>query len=79
VANPPHLPYQPIEIVRGGGLMSDRPDEREQVRKPYAKPEVQQVSLRPEEAVLGSCKTAAVSGPGQFRCSSPSACSSLSS
>ena len=59
--------------------MSDRSDEHEQVKKPYAKPEVQQVSLRPEEAVLGSCKTSAVSGPGQFRCNNPSACSSLTS
>ena len=69
---------QPL-IVGLGDCMSERPDEREQVRKPYTKPEVLQVSLRPEEAVLGSCKTAAVSGPGQFRCSSPSACSSLAS
>jgi len=59
--------------------MSDRRDEEEPVKKPYAKPEVQQVSLRAEEAVLGSCKTSAVSGPGQFRCNSPSSCSSLAS
>ena len=26
-------------------------------RKPYAKPELTRVSLRPEEAVLGACKT----------------------
>jgi hypothetical protein len=48
-------------------------------KRPYSKPEIKQVSLRPEEAVLGSCKTAAVSGPGQAKCSSPSACSSLAS
>lgn len=60
--------------------MSD--DSREQPdtnRKPYSKPDIDQVSLRPEEAVLGSCKTARISGPGQPRCSSPSACSSLAS
>jgi len=27
-------------------------------KKPYTKPEVRQVQLRPEEAVLGGCKTA---------------------
>jgi hypothetical protein len=48
-------------------------------KRPYAKPDIKQVSLRPEEAVLGSCKTAAISGPGQAKCSSPSACSSLAS
>ena len=59
--------------------MSDQPDDRERVKKPYAKPDVQQVSLRPEEAVLGSCKTSKTSGPGQGKCSAPSACSSLTS
>jgi hypothetical protein len=48
-------------------------------KRPYAKPDITQVSLRPEEAVLGSCKTAAVSGPGQAKCSTPSNCSSLAS
>jgi hypothetical protein len=28
----------------------------QQRRKPYQKPEVQRVALRPEEAVLGACK-----------------------
>jgi len=59
--------------------MSDRADEQRQARKPYAKPEVQQVSLRPEEAVLGSCKTTKTSGPAQAICSAPSPCSSLAS
>jgi hypothetical protein len=48
-------------------------------KKTYVKPEVKRVMLRPEEAVLASCKTARVSGPGQFRCAWPSACSSLAS
>lgn len=48
-------------------------------KKPYAKPEVKRVMLRPEEAVLGSCKTSKISGPGQSKCSIPSACSSLAS
>ena len=57
--------------------MADQMDEQTNQKKPYSKPEVQQVALRPEEAVLASCKTAAVSGSGQMKCSAPSACSSL--
>jgi hypothetical protein len=48
-------------------------------RKKYSKPEIKRVMLRPEEAVLASCKTSKVSGPGQSKCSTPSACSSLAS
>jgi hypothetical protein len=48
-------------------------------KKPYAKPEVQRVMLRPEEAVLGSCKTSKTGGTGQSKCSNPSACSALAS
>lgn len=59
--------------------MSDRSDDEHDKRKPYEKPDISQVSLRPDEAVLGSCKTAAISGPGQAKCSVPSACSSLTS
>jgi hypothetical protein len=50
----------------------DRPGDP---RKPYAKPQVQEVPLRPDEAVLGGCKTSSVSGPAQHRCTSPSNCS----
>jgi hypothetical protein len=32
-------------------------------RKPYEKPELMRVPLRPEEAVLGACKTASSAGP----------------
>lgn len=45
-------------------------------RKPYEKPEIKEVPLRPEEAVLGACKTASRSGPAQVRCSFPTSCSS---
>jgi hypothetical protein len=45
-------------------------------RQPYVKPQIQEVPLRPEEAVLGACKTAGRSGPAQFRCTVPSSCSS---
>lgn len=49
-------------------------------KKPYVKPEVKRVMLRPEEAVLGSCKTTKISGADNPKCSGPpSACSSLAS
>ncbi len=34
----------------------------DQPKKPYMKPEVTQVPLRPEEAVLAACKIAGVAG-----------------
>ena len=48
-------------------------------RKPYVKPDIKQVDLTPEEAVLGSCKTATVTGPAQGTCQFPAACSSQGS
>ena len=42
---------------------------KEHKRKPYIKPEVKQVPLRPEEAVLGFCKTTTVAGPLSSPCS----------
>ena len=52
-------------------------DEPAEGKKPYNRPEIQEVPLRPEEAILGGCKTATVSGPAQHRCDSPGPCSSL--
>ena len=40
----------------------------EQPKKPYVRPEVRQVRLRPEEAVLGFCKNTGYSGPGAPNC-----------
>lgn len=37
-------------------------------RKPYQKPEAKRFALRPEEAVLGSCKSAASAGPSGSNC-----------
>lgn len=54
-------------------------DEAEGEKRPYAKPQIQEVPLRPDEAVLGGCKTGSTSGPAQHRCSTPSACSALTS
>ena len=48
-----------------------------ETRKRYTKPSIQEVPLRPEEAVLGACKTALVAGPTQSTCAVPSPCSSV--
>jgi hypothetical protein len=41
---------------------------RNNQKKPYEKPKVARFPLRPEEAVLGSCKNANGGGPGQAGC-----------
>ncbi len=41
-------------------------------KKPYEKPEVRRVLLRPEEAVLGACKSASAAGPLGATCSTTS-------
>jgi hypothetical protein len=41
---------------------------KDQPKKPYVKPEVTQVPLRPEEAVLGNCKISGVMGPNSGNC-----------
>jgi hypothetical protein len=48
-------------------------------RKKYEKPTLSEVALRPEEAVLGNCKSMTVSGPAMPDCSSFGGCSSLGS
>lgn len=48
-------------------------------KKPYVKPEIKRVMLRPEEAVLGACKTSKISGPGNAKCTVPSSCASTGS
>ncbi len=50
--------------------MNGRPPdgERKREKKPYLKPELRQVPLRPEEAVLGNCKLSGVSGPAAADC-----------
>ncbi len=59
--------------------MTDRPTPEKRPRKPYVKPEVSEVELRPEEAVLGSCKKASAVGPLQAACNTPSNCSTIAS
>ncbi|MFH1807220.1 MAG: hypothetical protein ABIJ09_00645 [Pseudomonadota bacterium] len=43
-------------------------------RLPYEAPRLSKVKLRPEEAVLGGCKTASAAGPAQPTCAFPDAC-----
>lgn len=42
--------------------MNDKP------KKQYLRPEVTQVPLRPDEAVLGACKSHNISGPVSAQC-----------
>jgi hypothetical protein len=44
-------------------MSAETPPDPPAKRKPYEKPELSEVALRPEEAVLGNCKTMGVSGP----------------
>lgn len=48
-------------------------------RRPYVTPEVRKVHLRPEEAVLGNCKSSNVAGPGNATCASAGNCFTLGS
>ncbi len=57
-------------------------DEPKSEKREYVKPEIKQVALRPDEAVLGACKAssgAGGSGPGGGNCRTPVPCSSLGS
>ena len=50
-------------------------NERDEQKKSYDKPTVTRFPLRPDEAVLGFCKTSSGGGPSQpGSCTSPSAC-----
>ena len=47
-------------------------------KRPYIKPELKQVQLKPEEAVLGGCKLSTASGPARVTCDfGPGACRAL--
>jgi hypothetical protein len=60
--------------------MNDRPQQEPQrTKRAYSKPELVQIPLRPDEAVLGNCKTASIVGPGSAGCATPSPCFSLGS
>jgi hypothetical protein len=48
-------------------------------KRSYAKPAMRRVHLKPEEAVLGGCKTAATSGPVHPQCTVPTPCAAVAS
>jgi len=54
-------------------------DDQPPKKKKYEKPTLSEVALRPEEAVLGNCKSMSLSGPAMPDCSSAGGCSSLGS
>jgi hypothetical protein len=54
--------------------------ELERKKRAYSKPELVQIPLRPEEAVLGNCKSNSVVGPGgTTNCSPVGPCFSIGS
>jgi hypothetical protein len=54
--------------------MSESPEKSGASKKRYEPPQIIQVSLRPEEAVLGNCKFMGVSGPASASCASIPVC-----
>jgi hypothetical protein len=45
---------------------SSKAETPEQPKKPYTKPSIRRVELRPQEAVLGGCKTSGQTTPCQI-------------
>jgi hypothetical protein len=60
-------------------MSAETPPDPPAKRKPYEKPELSEVALRPEEAVLGNCKTMGVSGPAEADCTSLGGCMTFGS
>lgn len=61
----------PIVVLMGKEAKMNKLNQNKgQPKKPYMKPEVKQVPLRPEEAMLGSCKHSTLGGgPSHVTCS----------
>ena len=60
--------------------MSEKAEPNGEQKKTYMKPEAVRISLRPEEAVLGNCKSTAAAGPGgSSNCTPVGPCFSLGS
>jgi hypothetical protein len=53
--------------------------ETQKEKKPYEAPSCRMISLRPEEAVLGNCKSMFVSGPSLPVCNATGGCSAIRS
>jgi hypothetical protein len=60
-------------------VSADEPQPPSSRRKPYEKPTVSEIALRPDEAVLGSCKTALVAGPVEANCGALGGCFTIGS
>ena len=59
---------------------SEKSDFSPRSKRRYERPAFVVVALRPDEAVLGSCKSATASGAGTVgRCGNPTPCNSLGS
>lgn len=59
--------------------MNDRNKTENKPKAPYQPPQVVRVSLRPEEAVLGHCKTSGAAGPVSGGCFSVVRCKTFGS
>jgi len=53
--------------------------EKSNTKKIYAKPLMKRVHLKPEEAVLGGCKTGGTRGPVHAQCNAPTPCAAITS
>ena len=60
-------------------MNNERESKSGRVKKPYQKPEIRKIELRPEEAVLGGCKNTGYAGPAQGTCTVPTTCPSAMS
>lgn len=54
--------------------LDDEQQRISEARKPYHKPEIHRFPLRPEEAVLGFCKSATSTGPSGGSCQTVGFC-----
>jgi hypothetical protein len=59
--------------------MNDESHPERTEKRAYQKPELTEVSLKPDEAVLAVCKTGSVSGSLQAKCTVPGQCSQAGS
>ncbi|MGD0101040.1 MAG: hypothetical protein ABSC60_11895 [Acidobacteriota bacterium] len=48
--------------------MNTRTENQPEKKEAYVKPQVKQILLKPEEAILGACKTSSIAGPAQAKC-----------
>jgi len=57
-------PAEVVDIIEQSRLSMNQTIKDADSKKPYEPPKVTTISLRPEEAVLGHCKTSGSSFPG---------------